>query len=268
MTPFSDLLAQTVQTSEGQTDQGWASRVSEDWLQGRTLYGGLSAALCLNAALRTFEDLPPLRSAQFAFVGPATGEVTAAPSLLRQGKSAAFVAVDLTGEAGLASRALFTFGAERASAYPVHAALPAPAVPAPGACGPFFADTRPTFSQHFEALNAGGARPVTGARDPDLLAWLRHRDPAARTGLIPLLALADATPPAAMSRFTAPAPISTMTWTVDILDDPDAIGPGGWLLLSSRAETIAHGYSAQAMTLWTQDGRPLIAARQCVAVFA
>ncbi len=76
-----------------------------------------------------------------------------------------------------------------------------------------------------------------------------------------------------MTRFTAPAAISTMTWTVDILDDPDAIGPDGWLLLStlllsSRAETIAHGYSVQAMTVWTQDGGPLIAARQCVAVFA
>ena len=34
--------------------------VPSDWLQGRTAYGGLSAALCLEASLRTFTDLPPL----------------------------------------------------------------------------------------------------------------------------------------------------------------------------------------------------------------
>jgi acyl-CoA thioesterase len=262
MSAFTELLTETRRDGEG-----WVSRVSDDWRQGRTLYGGLSAALCLNAALEAVEGLPPLRSAQFAFVGPATGEVRAVPALLRQGKSATSVAVDLTGDAGLAARALFTFGAGRASGY-ARSSLPAPAAPAPETCGPFFRDEgRPNFSQHFDVRNAGGARPVTGAEDPDILVWLRHHDLAARTMLTGLLALADATPPAAMSAFTAPAPISTMTWMVDVVGDCADVGPEGWLLMSSRAETIADGYSAQGMTLWTQDGRPLIAARQMVAVF-
>jgi acyl-CoA thioesterase len=262
MSAFTDLLTETHRDGEA-----WVSHVTDDWRQGRTLYGGLSAALCLNAALEAFADLPPLRSAQFAFVGPAAGEVRAVPALLRQGKSATSAAVDLAGEAGLATRALFTFGAGRPSAY-ARTNLPAPAVPAPETCGPFFRDDgRPTFSQHFDVRNAGGARPVTGAADPDVLVWLRHHDLPARTTLTGLLALADATPPAAMSAFTAPAPISTMTWMVDVVGDCAAVGPDGWLLMSSRAETIADGYSAQGMTLWTADGRPLIAARQMVAVF-
>lgn len=262
MTEFTELLA-AVQ----RTEAGWTSVVSDDWLQGRTVYGGLSAALCLNAALQAFEGLPPLRSAQLTFIGPATGALTAAPTLLRQGKSAAYVGVDLTGEAGLAVRAVFSFGAARQSAF-CERRLPAPAAPAPEACEPFFLSTRPTFSHHFEALNAGRSRPVTSATDPDYLAWLRHKDPAARSGLIGLLALADATPPAAMSMFTGPAPISTMTWMVDVLTEPEDVGGDGWLLLESRAETVCEGYSSQPMALWTRDGRPLIAARQCVAVFA
>jgi acyl-CoA thioesterase len=262
MTEFSQLLA-----AVERTDAGWTSRVSDDWLQGRTLYGGLSAALCLNAALEAFEGLPPLRSAQVTFISPATGQVIAVPTLLRQGKSAAFVGVDLTGEAGLATRAVFTFGAARPSAH-AYSNLPMPPVSPPGECGPFFGAFQPTFAQHFEVLSAGGARPATGAEDPYCLVWLRHRDPAARLGLAGLVAIADAIPPAAMARFTSPAPISTMTWMVDVLDDPESLGPQGWLLLSSRAETITHGYSAQPMVLWTQDGRPLVSARQCVAVFA
>jgi hypothetical protein len=41
-----------------------------NWLQGRTIYGGLSVALALQAALRDGPTgLPPLKSAQIAFVG-------------------------------------------------------------------------------------------------------------------------------------------------------------------------------------------------------
>ncbi|MEK7264701.1 MAG: acyl-CoA thioesterase domain-containing protein, partial [Pseudomonadota bacterium] len=56
-------------------DGALKGRVAENWLQGRTIYGGMTAALCLEGALRTFPDLPPLRSAQISFVGPAEGEV-------------------------------------------------------------------------------------------------------------------------------------------------------------------------------------------------
>ena len=55
----------------------------DDWLQGRTAFGGLSAALCWEAAQRSGEALPPLRSAQFAFVGPAGGQLRIEPTLLR-----------------------------------------------------------------------------------------------------------------------------------------------------------------------------------------
>ena len=41
----------------------------DTWMQGRTAYGGLTAAIALEAAMRSQADLPPLRSAQTAFVG-------------------------------------------------------------------------------------------------------------------------------------------------------------------------------------------------------
>ena len=74
----------------------------DDWLQGRTAFGGLSAALCWEAAQRVGDALPPLRSAQFAFVGPAGGRLRIEPTLLRRGKSAAFYSVDLHGDDVLA----------------------------------------------------------------------------------------------------------------------------------------------------------------------
>jgi acyl-CoA thioesterase len=92
MTSFSDLIAAI--SPEGETI------IPEDWRQGRTTYGGLSAALCVAGALRAVEGLPPLRVAHFAFIGPAAGALRIAATVLRRGKSSVFVGVDLVGRWG------------------------------------------------------------------------------------------------------------------------------------------------------------------------
>jgi hypothetical protein len=84
---------------------------------------------------------------------------------------------------------------------------------------------------------------------------------------VPLIALADAPPPASMVLFKAFAPISTMTWTVDILDDAPSTRDGWWLV-QSRAEAAHQGYSPQTMLVWNAHGKPVISARQNVAIFA
>ena len=260
MTPFSELLAGMAPAADG-----FEAFVPDDWRQGRTTYGGLSAALCLEATARGLADLPPLRSAQFAFVGPAAGRLHARPQALRRGKSSVFVGVDLIGDEGVATRALLNYGAARPSAY-AFTDLPAPRVPPVEDCQPFFKDgLAPGFAHHFEVRKAGGARIGSGATRPEFLLWMRHRDEAADGSITTLVALADTPPPPACALFTGWSPISTMTWSLDILtDDPD---PGPWRLLRSTAQTVADGYSSQDMTLWAADGRPLIAARQTVAIF-
>lgn len=260
-TPFSRLLA-----SLAPADGGFTVAATDDWRQGRTLYGGVAAALCLAAVERSVSGLAPLRSAQVSFIGPAVGTVELRPSLLRQGKTAAFVGCDLVSEGKVATRTVFCFGAPRASAH-ARSSAPAPAdMPRPEDCAPFFPPTfGPAFAQHFDMRLAGGARPVSAA-EPDVWIWGKHRDPDAPAGALALLALADAPPPAAMSAFTGLGMISTMTWMVDVLDQ-GALAAPGWRLLRSTAETIAEGYSAQTMTVWHEDGRAVLAGRQCVAVF-
>lgn len=262
MTAYTDLIA-----AVSQTETGFSAFVTDDWKQGRTTYGGLSAALCVEAALKTFPDAPPLRSAQFAFVGPAAGELAISVKPLRQGKSTLFVAVDLLGEQGVATHGVLTFGAARASVLS-YGEVPAPAVAAPEDCELFFPENRqgaPHFSAQFEVRKAGGTRPLGGG-EPEYLLWIRHRDAAANS-LSALVALADMPPPPAMALFPQPAPISTMTWALDITGLPGA-GDDGWRLLRSTAETIGEGYSTQVMHLWDRQGRPLVLARQNVAVFA
>jgi len=261
MTRYTDLVA-----AVSATETGFSAFVTDDWKQGRTTYGGLSAALCVEAAQRTFPEAPPLRSAQFAFVGPAAGELAIQVKPLRQGKSTLFVAVDLVGEQGVATHGVLTFGAARVSALD-YGEVPAPAVAAPEACESFFPENRagaPHFSAQFEVRKAGGTRPLAGG-PPEYLLWIRHRDPAA-TSLSALVALADMPPPPAMALFPQFGPISTMTWSLDVVGLPRE-DDDGWRLLRTRAETIGEGYSTQEMHLWDSQGRPLILARQNVAIF-
>ncbi len=125
MTLYTDLVA-----AIASTETGFSAHVSDDWKQGRTTYGGLSGALCVEAALRAFPEAPPLRSAQFAFVGPAAGELAISVRPLRQGKSTLFVAVDLIGEQGVATHGVLTFGAARTSALSYEEVLCPPVAPA------------------------------------------------------------------------------------------------------------------------------------------
>ncbi|GAB4523992.1 MAG: thioesterase family protein [Amphiplicatus sp.] len=243
----------------------FAVDVPQDWRQGRTTYGGLAAALCLESAQRAFPDLAPLRSAQIAFIGPADGVLAVETSILRAGRSVTFVNADLSGDKGLAARAIFAFGAARESMFD-RAFLPPPPMRPPEACEPYIPEGMgPPFAAHFDTRLAAGGRPGTGSSGSDLFLWVRHRDRAA-TSPSALLALADMPPPAVMPMFPRFAPISSMTWGVNFLD-ADASTEDGWFLLATKAENAADGYSSQDMFVWARDGRPLVASRQSVAIF-
>jgi acyl-CoA thioesterase len=263
MTPFSALLdAIRVAGDTYQTD------IPEDWLQGRTSFGGLTAALCLAAIERAVPALPPLRSAQFAFVGPAGGSVAITAHLLRRGKSSVFAAAELHAEGSLATHAILSFGAARESKYS-YRAHPMPKVPLPGTTEVFFRSGKPKFVQHFEAFVAGGQRLVSAAQTPEIVLWVRHRDPRGMTGMPGLLALADTLPAAVYTMLSAPVPASSITWSVEMVDAAAALGAAAdsWYLLRSAGEDVRDGYSVQDMALWTQDGTLIMLARQHVAIF-
>ena len=58
MTGFNDL-AKAVIAADGGKDGGYKSTIPDNWRQGRTAYGGLTAGLSLVAAQKQFPDLRP-----------------------------------------------------------------------------------------------------------------------------------------------------------------------------------------------------------------
>ena len=258
--PFSDVIDQLAHENGV-----FRARPSSAWRQGRTLFGGLSAALAVSSAKQAFRDLPPLRSAHFAFVGPITDDLELTPSIMRAGKSTTFVGVHGRSNSEATLSATLVYGAARRSSH-CYRSLPMPDVLPPDSLRVFFDEPfAPRFARQFDAHFAGGAYPVSGTDTPELLLWLRHRDQAAPDDAASIIALGDVPPSAAMTMFTTPAPISTITWSVDVLTDK-FVGTG-WHLAQVAAESVGHGYSSQRMTLWDASGTPILASRQTVAVF-
>ena len=244
-------------------DGALAIEAPRAWAQGRTLYGGMTAALCYESARRLTLVEAPLRSAQFVFSGPASGALTFTAEVLRTGRSSTIVSVDCASETGLAARASLVFGADRDSTVE-HGPPPPPPVGQPGD-GPVFIEGTGGFHDNFELRLAEGS-PLFSGGSPAFTVWVRFRDAQAVDPTTALLALADALPPAAMARFPAFAPISTATWTVDIAQIPANVD--GWHLLQAESDHSANGYSIQAMRLWSESGTLLASGRQAVAIFA
>ncbi|MDG5493736.1 thioesterase family protein [Niveispirillum sp. BGYR6] len=245
---------------------GFSVTVPASWAQGRTAYGGLSAALALEAARRFAPDLPPLRSAQIAFIGPLGGRVQVTASLLRRGRSSAYIQADVMGENGLGLRAIFLFMAAQSSSVDV-TRHPMPDVPPPGAKPlEFPVEQRPAFTENFDYRPAIFWQAKDGTPRSDFAFWVRLRDGRDIDPSVGLLALADALPPAAMPLARRPGPTSSANWTINFMQHPP-VTTDGWWLLRSTLQNAVDGNSSQQMGIWNRDGLPVAAGMQHVALF-
>jgi hypothetical protein len=243
---------------------GWRGEIPDGWLQGRTGYGGLSAAIALHCAMQSDEDLPPLRSAQVSFIGPLAGPILVTAHRLRRGKNAAFIQADIESEAGLGLRCTFVFMRAIDSEIDYSTTtVPDFAKPGPDE-KTFKGNPHVAFTQNFEFLDR---------RDgPNLLPaeWLRWTRLNEREGLHPmveLMAIGDCLPPAALRLLGRNVPMSSMTWILNVLG-PTPSTQDGWWLLRSNADYAKAGSSSQQMGIWNAAGEMVAEQMQSVAVFA
>ena len=261
---FTELIDSLEAKSEGGR-LVWSTTITENWMQGRTTYGGLSAALCLSAVHRQFTDLPELRTAQINFTGPVGGKISIECKELRRGKSVAYIEAVMNNEKGVATHAVFCCGAPRESRLNTVFA-DSPDMPTPEASTDFFEfESGPVFANNFDCRLAQGGLPVSGSKDNEHFIWIRHKDPKA-TDLAALLGIADMPPPAVLPMFTTPAPISSMTWMLNFANNHTTTRDGWWLMRTA-GEYALDGYSSQDMQVWNRDGELVITGRQNVALF-
>lgn len=235
----------------------------ENWLQGRTCYGGLSTALAYQAAKMSDADLPPLNSAQIAFAGPLSGDVDVSASILRRGRNTAFVKSEIScnGSVGLSCSFIFMNSRDSHVDYsnvdkPEFKDWPTEKTIRTGP--PEF------FTQNMQYV---GKRLELGRNNPRLSGWQRLID---RDGLDPiaeLLCIGDALPPSAMGLMTDKGMVSSMNWQLNMLTDTPST-KDGWWHLDSLTHHAAEGSSSQFMNVCSADGTPVMTGMQSVAIFS
>ena len=99
--------------------------------------------------------------------------------------------------------------------------------------------------------------------------WRRLRDQgsAEPANEAHLLALVDAWPPAVLPHLSAPAPGSSLTWTIEFVQPMSELSTLDWCLYRAQIEHARDGYGHVAAALWSPAGELLAISRQTVAVF-
>jgi len=259
-TSWSQLLAATrVAPGAAQLD------VPADWMQGRTVFGGLQAAVALRA-MRSLVPGVPLRTLQGTFLAPVPqGTVTAQAQVLRTGKSATHVEARIVDGDTTLALLVGVFGAPRASRVALAPRQTPVASPRP-IDFPFMPGVTPEFTRHFKVRWLQGQPPYTGDTRVDHILEVGLRD-AGPTTEGHVLALADFIPPIALSHLKAPVPGSTLTWMIEMLADRfDALGTERWRI-DAQLAAAADGYTSQSVMVWGPAGEPVAMSRQSMVVF-
>ena len=265
---MSDFGFRDIADAMTQTPEGLQAQISEKWRQGRTAYGGVSAALALAAVNKSYPDLPPLRSANVNFIGPVPEAPVFRTEILRQGRNVTVVeSKGYDGDAPVVS-VTFCFGASRESDLAV--GYPAPKAPSPEECDPYtpkeYEAFVPVFFHKFETRYIEGGRPVTAQDEGYIRVWSRHKHEESRDGTESLFCIGDVLPPGALPMLKRPGPVSSMTWIFNILSD-NPTTEDGWWQIETRLTAAQGGYSSQVMRVWNRSGELIAEGMQSVTIF-
>jgi len=245
-----------------------------EWSQGRTSFGGLTAAQAVHALRLQCESERPLRSLMVNFIGAAgAGDIDIHCQTLHRGNSATWAEARVSQEGRVIATVTAFFGQSRDST--VHVEPPSrPAAPAPDQIPELMRDNDPhlpAFTGNYSMRFAIGAAPASAAEQSELGVWARYRDASEPVAEAQLIAILDLPPPAVMQMFKQPKPISSISWHIEFLDhleDPHCEAYQGWWFMHARAKACADGYSQEHTTLYTPAGRAIAMSQQTVAIYA
>ncbi|PZT91750.1 MAG: thioesterase family protein [Citromicrobium sp.] len=237
---------------------------AENWLQGRTLYGGASALIAYTAATRAFRDLPVLRAAQVAFVAPIGESMNLHSEIVREGRNVTQVRSEIRTEKGCALTAFWLFGAAREPNALHIAEKPGDWPGPPDQAEDPMPDKGPAFIQgNFDIRRA---QSVRGSGDPVVRRWVRLKDRAGLDPVSELILMGDVLPPGAMRAMKRMGPISSINWSFNVLDAAPATRDG-WFLSENASQHADSGYSSERLRLWTSKGSQVLDGMQCAAIF-
>ncbi|WP_157729901.1 acyl-CoA thioesterase [Bacterioplanes sanyensis] len=246
--------------------------IDPSWGQGRTTFGGMSAALLLQRILHQAGDCGPLRALAVQFCGPLLCNQPSRMDVrdLRSGRSVSHWEAELYQDGDVATRVNACFGQERQSDIDIHSDKIDVGEPGAGQAMAYIKGLTPEFVQHIDFTYLEGGFPFSNSPHNHLKGWMRLKDPTETLTTPVLVALIDAWPPALLQKLKQPAPCASISWNLEIiapLELQPALSGEQWLYYEVEIRQAHHGYGHTEARIATADGTVLAFSRQLVAVY-
>lgn len=238
------------------------------WAQGRTIYGGLTAAILLQAAMRGIDPERKLRTMDVNFTRPFEAEkpYDIEVETLGEGRTLSVVQARLIQEGKLRAiiRADFCRPLDSDKAV---STFELPALRSQTESFPIQGPMVPTFFQHMEAYLASHVPPFGGKPYPEMNGWMRYKEAPNEMTIPHLVGLIDAWPPTAATYRDRPVPVSTISWHMHFTLDADDFGPDDFLGYRSKVSFDEAGISSSTAHIWRPDGRLLAKSVQSNVIY-
>ncbi|MCW8090599.1 thioesterase family protein [Alteromonas sp. ASW11-130] len=245
--------------------------IPKNWAQGRTAFGGISAAMVYTAIKRIVnDDSSLLRSFTTNFIGPLALDTafTIKVTKLREGKSVSQYTGEViqNGQVSVFSQACF--GLARKSKIAVENKQEH-SMPAPDRAKfiPQIPKVTPKFIQHFDLSIDKGGIPFTGKKSALYEGFMRFAKPPKQINDAHVIAMIDAWPPTLLQMLRWPAPASTVSWNVEFIHPHRHVSGEDWFAYKAETRQAADGYGHVEATIWDKHNQVVALSRQTVAVF-
>jgi len=264
MAPLDRLVAPRPAAEPGR----FVTDFPEGWNQGRGLFGGLVIGTMVRAAEAI---VPPearrLRVVTATLCGATQpGAAALETEVLRAGKNVTTVAVRLVQAGAVQAHAVAVLGPPRTAAGELRGLEP-PRLPPWASIEPARLDVpgAPTFARHFEYRLTGPA-PFSSAAEARAEGWIRPRRAGPTRDAAFVAACVDAYWPSFYACWSAPRPVGTISFTLDVVGDAAALDPVAPLAYRARTLASHDGWALERRELWTEGGELLALNPQTIVV--
>ncbi len=240
----------------------------ESWSQGRSAFGGISAAFAVTAMCKQIESAQPVRALMVSFLAPIPpGEVSVVTRIQRRGKNVTQMSADVNANGQIALQAMGVFGNSRAALNLAPEHWPVMPPRAQGIPFSTHAKRLPHFLSNFEGCWVEGGMPFSGTKKKNLRMWVRHKASMELFPVEKIVTICDIPPPVILSHFdTPPVPASSLSWSLDFVAPPETV-TSEWFYLDFQIDAAANGYTQQSGKIFDEGGRLCALSRQCMVYF-
>ncbi len=242
--------------------------IPESWAQGRTTFGGLTAAILAQAMEADVDPARRLRNFEIGFVRPLESLLPFQIEIeqLASGRTVTIKTARIIQEGKVRATARADYVLPLESTVHIDTFTPPQVQPLSEAL-PFAGDDLPRFFNHFESYLSTSGVPFSGQAVPELGGWVRFRETPAKINNAHLICMIDAWPPTASPHYEGFRPLSTISWSIHFAHPATTLNADDFLGYHAKLNFGEEGISSSNAEIWRPDGKLLATSVQTNIIY-